>query len=238
MKSFIGQQQVANRKVHCILLFQIILVVSFLFSGFYSAAAESLEAAEYRVEDVAGVWQKGYLDGPAKGAMFYGINIAPDNEGNIFVMDETRVRVITKEGMVWTIAGNGIRGYRDGPADDAMFNVGGRGYKYFNIGVDSKRNVYIPDGYNNRIRKIFRKSDGTWWVESWPKGASIKNPVSLAVDIYDNVWTEGHSCIYKITPSGDMSCYTNVAGNVVNMQADRRGNVYLLVRQAWSSQYW
>lgn len=228
-------------------------VFSFLLIGFSFAHAEELEPAHYKVEHVAGVWQRGYLDGPAQGAMFSGSNIALDNNGNIYVMDRTRVRVISKKGRVWTIAGSGIRGFRDGPADEAMFNVGGRGYNYCNIGVDSKGNIFIPDGYNNRIRRIYKKNDGRWWVETYAGGGVrelkpshkdkaqeivISNPVSVAVDSFDNVWTEGWSCIYKITPSGEAYCYKNVAGNVVNMQSDNIGNIYLLVREAWASHYW
>jgi hypothetical protein len=227
-------------------------VVIFLLVGFKFAYAETSEQINYKMEHVAGIWQGGYLDGPAKGAMFNGTNIARDKNGNIFVMDGTRIRVISN-GRVWTLAGNGIRGFRDGRADGAMFNIGGRGYNYCNIGIDSRGNIYVPDGYNSRIRKIFKKNDGTWWVETYAGGGmeilkpgstgrgkkiAISNPVSLAVDSFDNVWTEGFSCIYKITSSGEVVCYKNIAGNVVNMQADKIGNVYLLVRENWASHYW
>jgi hypothetical protein len=227
-------------------------VVIFLLVGLKFAYAETLEPTNYRIEHVAGVWQSGYLDGPAKGAMFQGTNITKDKDGNIYVADGTRIRVISK-GRVWTLAGNGIRGFRDGRADEAMFNTGGRGYSYCNIRIDSRGNIYIPDGYNNRIRKIFKKNHVIWWVETYAGGGefilkpgqsskakeiAVSNPVSLAVDIFDNVWTEGFSGIYKITPSGKTFCYKNVAGNVVNMQADKIGNVYLLVRENWASHYW
>lgn len=209
--------------------------------------------AGYKMEHVAGIWQDGYLDGPAKGAMFEGASISEDAAGNIYVMDVTRVRVIDRNNRVWTIAGNGIRGFRDGPADEAMFNIGGRGYNYANIGVDSKGNIYIPDGYNDRIRKVFRREDGRWSVETFAGGGAtrlrpgqtgkaldlqIANPVSLAVDAYDNVWTEAWCCIYKITPAGETFSYENKADNAVYMQADKKGNVYLLVRENWASHYW
>lgn len=230
----------------------IVAFIIVLLKGFCEAG-DIVEPANYRIEHVAGVWQGGYLDGPARGAMFNGYNIAEDREGNIFVMDSTRVRVIAKDRRVWTIAGNGIRGFRDGPADGAMFNTGGRGYDYCNIGIDSKGNIYIPDGHNNRIRRIFKKNDNIWLVTTYAGGGKvglkpgqsgkaeeiiIRNPVSLAVDIFDNIWTESFLCIYKITPSGDAFCYKNIAGNVVNMQSDKSGNIYLLVRENWASHYW
>jgi hypothetical protein len=229
------------------------LSIGVLFPGLAQAVDDDVEKARYRVEHLAGIWQRGYLDGPAKGSMFDGWNATADIQGNVYVMDITRVRVISREGRVWTIAGNGIRGFRDGLADEAMFNIGGRGYDYANIALDSKGNIYIPDGFNNRIRKIFRKPDGLWWVETWAGGGGkslkpgdsgkaldikITNPLSLAVDAYDNVWTEGYCCIYKITPLGEVISYKNVVGKVVNMQADSVGNVYLQGRDAWAALYW
>jgi len=230
----------------------ILLLCSLLLACTIAVAAEGAGRG-FRVEHAAGVWQDGYLDGPAQGAMFSGNSLAEDGAGNLFVMDITRVRVITRQGRVWTVAGNGVRGFRDGPADEAMFNIGGRGYEYCNIGVDGTGRIFVPDGHNNRIRMTSRKPDGSWWVQTLAGGGTkrlqpgqkgksleiyLKEPVSLAVDARGNVWTQASSCLYKITPDGETFAYQNPAGNVVYMQADGVGNVYLLVRQDWASHYW
>jgi sugar lactone lactonase YvrE len=80
--------------------------------------------------------------------------LALDTEGNLYIADtgNNRVRKVTTEGVVSTIAGNGSAGYADGPAASAEFNgpIG--------VAVDEHNNVYVADTYNDRIRKI--SSDG------------------------------------------------------------------------------
>lgn len=231
-----------------------LIVLPLIILSTTSSHAQTFEPAHYKVEHVAGIWQRDYtLNGPASGAMFTGRSIAMDDNENIYVMDITRVRVITPEGRVWTVAGNGVRGFRDGNADSAMFDIGGRGYEYHGIALDSRGDIYIPDGLNNRIRKIYRQVDNSWRVETYAGGGAVKlspgqsaiatnveitNPVSIAVDIYDNLWTEGRSCIYKITPQGEVFCFSNAPGNIVYMQADKVGNVYGVVRNDNASQFW
>ncbi|MBN2320612.1 MAG: hypothetical protein JXR49_16150 [Acidobacteria bacterium] len=169
-----------------------------------------------------------------------------DPEGNIYVATENhRIRVIDKNGRAWNLAGTGVQGYKDGPANSAMFNQGGNGYPYLGIAIDSKGSLYVSDGINGKIRRIFKKASGEWWVDSYagngdttlsPGEASrlenlkLNTPTSVAVDSFDNVWTQSGNCIYKITGAGVVSCFENTAGNAVMMQADKIGNVYILTR--------
>ena len=59
-----------------------------------------------------------------------------------------RIRKVTPEGAVSTIAGDGTAGYADGPAAQSRFNgpIG--------VAVDKDGNVYVADTYNDRVRKI------------------------------------------------------------------------------------
>jgi sugar lactone lactonase YvrE len=98
---------------------------------------------------------EGYADGQGAQAAFNTPSgLAIDSKGNLFVADtgNNRIRRISREGLVSTLAGNGTAGYADGAAAQAQFDgpIG--------IAVDALGNVYVADTYNDRIRKI--ASDG------------------------------------------------------------------------------
>jgi DNA-binding beta-propeller fold protein YncE len=70
-----------------------------------------------------------------------------DKDGNIYATDDNRIRKISLNGEVSTIAGS-VAGYSDGEGTSAKFNnpVG--------LGIDKDGNIYVADDNNNRIRKI------------------------------------------------------------------------------------
>jgi len=90
----------------------------------------------------------GYEDGAADQALFSSIiDLAIDDQGNMYVSDENRIRKIRADGVVSTFAGS-LAGYADGDAASARFNgpVG--------LAIDKQGNIYVADDHNNRIRKI------------------------------------------------------------------------------------
>jgi DNA-binding beta-propeller fold protein YncE len=100
------------------------------------------------VSTFAGGFQKGYVDGKGRGAMFSQIEgLAMDQRENIYVTDENRIRKVTPQGMVSTIAGS-IAGYKDGDGAYAMFD------EPKGLGIDLHGNIYVADFNNKRIRKI------------------------------------------------------------------------------------
>ncbi len=100
------------------------------------------------VSTFAGSGTKGNADGSPAAAQFNIINdMVGDSQGNLCVADENRIRKVTPQGVVLTIAGSSA-GYMDGDGASAKFNgVGG-------LGIDAQDNLYIADIVNNRIRKI------------------------------------------------------------------------------------
>jgi serine/threonine-protein kinase len=100
------------------------------------------------VSTFAGSDSSGYKDGKDREAQFsFIIDMTIDESDNIYLTDENRIRKITSQGLVSTLAGS-IAGYEDGDATSAKFsNPAG-------LGIDKQGNIYVADSNNKRIRKI------------------------------------------------------------------------------------
>lgn len=100
------------------------------------------------VSTFAGGDPAGYKDGYRGEAIFSFItDLAIDQDGNIYLSDDNRIRKITPQGLVSTIAGS-TAGYQDGDAMSAKFSSPG------GLGIDKHGNIYVADINNHRIRKI------------------------------------------------------------------------------------
>jgi hypothetical protein len=103
------------------------------------------------VSTIAGSGTAGYLDGTAATAQFnYPAGLAIDQNGNIYVGDQLnqRIRKISTDGVVTTLAGTGVAGFDDGNTNNAKFhNPNG-------LDITSTGIIYVADNRNFRIRKI------------------------------------------------------------------------------------
>lgn len=81
------------------------------------------------------------------------IAFSPEGELYIVGFNTHRIRKITKDGNIVTVAGKGYQGYfgDGGPATKAMLKQPAA------VAFDSKGNMYISDMGNNRIRKVDSK---------------------------------------------------------------------------------
>jgi RHS repeat-associated protein len=91
--------------------------------------------------------------GPATAAQLnvpYGVAVAPD--GTVYISDpgNARIRRITPDGLITTIAGTGTSGYSGdgGPATAAQLNAP------IGVAVGPDGSVYIADFNNHRVRKV------------------------------------------------------------------------------------
>ncbi len=81
--------------------------------------------------------------------------VAVDRAGNIYLShrSKNRIRKITSDGIITTIAGNGTAGYSGdgGPALEAALNFPA------GLALDKENNLYIADRNNHRIRRVSSK---------------------------------------------------------------------------------
>jgi len=107
------------------------------------------------IETVAGTGVLGFGGdgGVATSAGLYEpYRIAMDRTGNLYIADSMnhRIRKVTPDGVISTIAGNGTRGY-DG---DGGLALAAQLNDPTDVAVDGAGNVYIADFGNDRIRKL------------------------------------------------------------------------------------
>jgi sugar lactone lactonase YvrE len=104
--------------------------------------------ADGMVSTLAGSGLRGTADGDGSVAQFDMISdVVADSQGDLYVIDGNRIRKVTPQGAVSTIAGS-TAGYADGDGATAKFKDPG------GLGIDAQDNIYVADINNNRIRKI------------------------------------------------------------------------------------
>ncbi|MEO8172936.1 MAG: SMP-30/gluconolactonase/LRE family protein, partial [Sediminibacterium sp.] len=199
----------------------------------------------------AGNGSAGAVDGKTINASFNRPSkIAIDHLENLYVADELnhKIRKITRDGIVTTLAGNGKAGSdNSNTGSRASFNRPG------GICVDKLGNVYVADVFNHKIRKITAAGAVTTLAGNGHQGyvddargliAEFDFPVDVAVDDAGNVYVvdEGNNKIRKITPNGSVSTFagSGAVGSLDNrvgvlasfnqpngITVDQKGNVYI-----------
>ncbi len=107
------------------------------------------------ITTIAGTGTEGYSGdgGLATQAMLHQVvDLAVDTGGTIYFADSTghRVRRITPDGIISTVAGDGTGGY----SGDGGFSYSAQLNFPVSVAVDSSDQLYIADGNNFRIRKV------------------------------------------------------------------------------------
>jgi sugar lactone lactonase YvrE/dienelactone hydrolase len=126
--------------------------------------------------------------GPALQAQLHApTGLAIDRDGSLWIADtgNHRVRKVTPDGTIRTVAGTGARGFSGdgGPAAAARL------HQPMAVAVDSQGNAFVADGFNYRVRKV--AADGIITTvfanepageASPPPGRARFYPESVAID--------------------------------------------------------
>ncbi|HRY46591.1 MAG TPA: chitobiase/beta-hexosaminidase C-terminal domain-containing protein [Candidatus Paceibacterota bacterium] len=173
------------------------------------------------VKTIAGSGAQGYLDGLATRSQFNQPLAAwrDPRTSSLIVADASnhRIRRISSNGSVTTIAGSGSAGYRSGVGSSAQFNFPN------DVVGDARGNLYVSDFNNHAIRRISASGLVTTVAGNGKPGyrdgngstALLNQPGGLAIDASGNLFfTEygGHRIRKLSTTSGAV---TTIAGNGV-----------------------
>ena len=164
--------------------------------------------------------------GPAVSAALTGaVRVATDGAGNLFITDTLRIRKVSPDGIITTVAGNGQMSFSGdgGPATGAAldpwdpFMEDGPGG---GLAVDGLGDLFFADTYNNRIRKVSQSGIITTVAgggaallgDGEPAtNAKLNEPFDVALDGAGNLFIadSGNGRIRKVSASGIV---TTVAG--------------------------
>jgi PKD repeat protein len=166
------------------------------------------------ITTVAGNGTSGFSGdgGQATSAQLGAVGIAVDAAGNVYVADQGnhRVRKVTADGVITTVAGTGERGFSgdDGQATSARLNDPN------GVAVDAAGNIYIADMGNMRVRRVSAAGvittvAGTGFIGSSGDGgpatsATLAFPSGVAVDAAGNVYIADqlNDRVRKVTATG------------------------------------
>ena len=152
-------------------------------------------------------------------------SVALDPYGNLFIADNSnnRIRKVSTNGIITTVAGGGTGGGTDGLGDGGAATNASLNDPTF-IAVDGSGNLFIADYYNNRVREVSTNGIITTVAGGGTGGgtdglgdggaatnAIVSLPIGAAVDGYGNLFIcGGYGRVREVGANGII---TTVAGN-------------------------
>jgi uncharacterized protein (TIGR03437 family) len=186
--------------------------------------------------------------GPATSAQLRTPNaVALDSAGDLFIVDSgnQRIRKVTPDGIISTVAGNGKGGFSGdgGPATDAAVDLFDSCGAAGDIAVDGAGDLFIADTYNGRIREVSPSGTITTVAGggAWPSSVALDSAGNLFIaDSYENridkVSLDGTiTTVAGSGPLGYQGGYSGDGGPATGaalsqpqgVAVDRAGNVYI-----------
>jgi RHS repeat-associated protein len=175
------------------------------------------------ITTVAGNGLRGYSGdgGPASQArLFEPFDMASSPDGNLYIADtqNNRIRRVSPDGIITTVAGNGLRGYSGdgGPASQARLA------RPWGVSFGPDGSLYIADTENHRIRRVLHNGTITTVAGNGVAGFNgdggsatqtrLSIPYGMAFDSDGNLYIAdtGNNRIRRVSPDGVIR---TVAGN-------------------------
>ena len=202
----------------------VLAVVALACLGGPAAASAAVPAPTLKL--LAGTGVPGYLGdgGPAVGAQLdQPMGVAVDAAGDVLVADlSNRIRKITPDGIVTTVAGSGIAGFAGdgGPATNAQLN------HPTGVIVDATGGILIADQHNYRVRRVDPSGTITTVAGTGFAGygqgdggpamqAELNLPTTLALDAQGGILVAemGERRVRRIDPDGTISTIAGDGGS-------------------------
>jgi DNA-binding beta-propeller fold protein YncE len=150
---------------------------------------------------IAGDGTQSFRDGRASESQFNApVGVAVDGRGGVFIADtyNDRIRVVTTNGEVKTIAGGDSPGYVDGDAASARFDTP------CGVAITANGDLFVADTGNDRVRKITQAGQVTTLNLHATDGSTVELhvPVGIAAT-HDNflyVTEQARGRVWQIAP--------------------------------------
>jgi len=158
----------------------------------------SLQAGSYNISTIAGSDWVGENVPATTAILIQAEGVVTDPMGNIYISDASnhRVRCVSPNGNIRTIAGNGVAGFAgdNGPASASQLN------SPYGLAFDFAGNLYIADLGNARIRQITPSGTISTIAGGGTLPAGGKNEGSMAASLAfvspRNVAIDGNGIVY------------------------------------------
>ena len=150
--------------------------------------------------------------GPATSASFELLGgLALDSSGNLLISDagaNVIRRVDNKSGVITRLAGSGMAGFAGdkGPALSAELNAPA------GLSVGASGAIYFTDSLNNRLRKIYQASDGSWQIDTVAGGCG------------------GGDCSHLSNGGDGLPATSAMLASPTGIAIDRDGNLFIADR--------
>jgi uncharacterized protein (TIGR03437 family) len=191
----------------------VIKLFSLCLPALFTAAAQGQSSIiqSYSIQTVAGSNSSGDGGAATAALLVQAEGVTIDGLGNIYVADagDNRVRKISRNGIIETIAGTGVAGFAGdgGPATTARLN------HPYGVALDLAGNLYIADLGNARVRKVgltglintVAGGGSSIFMPGMPaNGAALMSPRNVTVDFQGVLYIsdfDAHT-VYRVSPAG------------------------------------